>query len=89
METHHLATAFGLWVEELSGDSGPSVSSKPQLLTAKIPSEKFLWNSMEIENIPSLFPSFKWPFSRLGSPGEAWYRHPSPFLVLPADTLLN
>lgn len=34
MEIHRLATAFGLWVE---GDSGPSVSSKPQLLTAKIP----------------------------------------------------
>lgn len=46
METHRLATAFGLWVEELSGDSGPSASSKPQLLTAKIPEKNscgILW----------------------------------------------
>lgn len=53
----HLAAAPGPWEEELSGARGPSALSRPQpILTVKSPSE-FPWNSVAMENTPSLFPS--------------------------------
>lgn len=78
METHHLATALGLWEEELSGDRGPSASSKPQFPTANILAEKFLWNSVEMENTPSLSPALEWPFSQLCSLGNAQHGQQPP-----------